>query len=123
MRIKKAYYDRNPDKRPSAEVSFIHQNIAHLGIHDPTDFESSATMKKLKLKIETISPPMKLFFALHKEGRIIALNINSVLEGLYQKSSSLTAFVSQFRKVLEIHTKENCTKRDYLNYSIDMPHF
>jgi len=40
-------------------------------------------MKKLKLKIETISSLMKLFFALHKEGRIVAPNINSAQEGLY----------------------------------------
>ena len=75
-------------------------------MHDPTDFKSLATIKKLKLKIETISPLMKLFFALHKEGRIVVSNINFALEGLYQKSSSLIAFVSQFRKVLEIHTKD-----------------
>ena len=119
-RNKKAYYNRNLDQYSSTEVSFTYQNVAHLGICDLIDFELSATIKKLKLKIKTISSLMKLFFALYKEERIIAPSINSTLEGLYQKSFSLIAFVSQFWKVLEIHTKEYCKKRGYLNCSNNM---
>ena len=91
-------------------------------MHDPTDFESSVTMKKLKLKIKTISSLIKLFFALYKEGMIIVLSINSALEELYQKSSSLMVFILQFQKVLEIYKKEYCKKRDYLNHSVNIPH-
>ena len=65
---------------------------------------------------------MKLFFAVVKGESVTAPKINSALEALYQKSSSLTAFVSQFRKALEVHTKQHSKERDYLNRSIDMPH-
>lgn len=51
-----------------------------------------------------------------------APTVNSALEGLYQKSRSLSDFVSQVRKALEIHTKEHAKLRDYLNRSVEMPH-
>ena len=94
----------------------------HLGMHDLAGFELLATIKKLKLKIESTSPLVKLFFTLHKEGRIIAPSINSTLEGIYRKSSLLIVFVLQFRKALEIHIKQHYKKRDYLNCSINIPH-
>ena len=43
------------------------------------------------------------------------------LEALRQKSSSLTSFVSQFRKALEVHAKQHGKDRDHLNRSVDMP--
>ena len=50
--------------------------------------------------METISPPMKLFFMLVDNEKVSAPKTNGALEALYQKSSSLTSLVSQFRKAL-----------------------
>ena len=65
---------------------------------------------------------MKLFFMLVDKEKVSAPKTNGALEALYQKSSSLTSFASQFRKALEVHTKQHGKYRDYLNRSADMPH-
>ena len=119
---REAFYERNPDQRPPSGKISINKEIDYLGMADSTDNNSSATLKKLKLKFETISSPMKLFFAIVKGESVTAPKINSALEALYQKSSSLTAFVSQFRKALEVYTKQHSKERDYLNRSVDMSH-
>ena len=62
-------------------------------MHDVTDYESLAIIKKLKLTMESISSLIKLFFTIHKEERIITPSINSTLKGLYQKLSSFIVFV------------------------------
>ena len=71
-------------------------------------------MKNLKLKIETISPPMKLFFAVlnPKEKKSSVPKTNSALNDLRQKSSSLASFVSQFRRELEANKKSHSQNRD-----------
>ena len=91
---------------------------------DPTDNQSSTTIRKMRIKIESISPPIKLFFALvdSSKEKVSSRTVNSALEGLYKRSRSLSDFVSQFRKALEIHTKEHTKLRDYLNRSVEMPH-
>ena len=122
---KESYYNRFPEQRPpSANMQSHSENIELLDMSDPTDNHSSATMRKMKLKIESISPPIKLFFAVVNEQtqEVVAPTVNAALEGLYQKSRSLTDFVSQFRKALTIHTKQHCQHRDYLNRSVEMPH-
>ena len=93
-------------------------------MQDPTNNQSSATIRRLKLKIKSISPPIKLFFALvdQQTKSVSAPTVNTALEGLYQKSRSLTDFVSQFRKALTIHTKQHSQHRDYLSRSVEMPH-
>ena len=56
-------------------------------MQDPIDDKSLVMIRKLELRIETISLPIKLFFALvNQETREIRPPaINLVLESLYQK--------------------------------------
>ena len=78
-------------------MTLAYQDIVEqLGISSSTNTHSLSRLKKLKLKIETISPLMKLFFAIiRKRDRIVsAPKINLAFEGLYQKSLSLTPFIS-----------------------------
>ena len=91
----------------------MHQEIDQLSMGDPTDHHSSATLKKLKLKTGTISHPMKLFFATVDSQKHVASStvINVTLEGLHQKYPSLTDFLSQFRKALEVHTMLHSQER------------
>ena len=81
-------------------------------------------MRRMKLKIESISPSLKLFFAMvhGSTQEVIAPTVNAALVALYEKSRSLTDFVAQFRKALTIHIKQHCQDRDYLNRSVEMPH-
>ena len=65
---KEAYYKRNPDQYPSSKALITRCDVNRLRMHNPTDFESSATLRKPKFKIEIISLLMKLFFTILKEG-------------------------------------------------------
>ena len=116
---------RFPEQRPPTANMHHHSDVVEtLDMTDPTDNQSSATIRKMKLKIESISPPIKLFFALvdASDKSVTATTVSAALEGICQKSRSLSDFASQFRKALEIHTKEHTKLRDYLNRSVEMLH-
>lgn len=122
---KESYCNRFPEQRPtSTSITCRQDPIEHLDMTNPTDHHTSATIRKMKLKIESISPPIKLFFAVVNPStqQVTAPAVNSALEGLHQKSRSLADFASQFRKALLIHTKNHAQNRNYLNRSVEMPH-
>ena len=86
---REAHYERNPEQMPF-EVN-VHQFTDQLSKRESTVNNYSATLKKLPLKIDTISPSLKLSFAIvDSKKKVVSSSVITVaLEGLCQKSSHL----------------------------------
>ena len=120
------YCKEHPHERPvptPASIGKSPDSAENLDMKDPTDEHSSATIKKMKLKLETVTPALKLFFAVVDTGErsVVAPEINPALHHLYQKASTFANFVVKHGKALVVHVTDHCTNRDYLHRSVDMP--
>ena len=128
MRINtETYYQFHPKERLDKPYFIIPpaslDGLGELGMDDPTEELSSAAMKKIKLKIESITLALKLFFAFFdvQEDSVTALALNQALVSLHEKSTTFSTFVSQHRRALEVYFKEQVKHRDYLHRSMEMP--